>query len=67
MVLNLNQTISKLQQGFQRVTNLRLYHLERNLYRSQQNRRDTLEFIPMDVEEQQMEDKVIISFLNTPK
>ena len=31
MVLNLNQTISKLHDDFQRVTNLRLYHLERNL------------------------------------
>ena len=65
MVLNLNQTISKLHEDFQRVTNLRLYHLERNLCMSQQyNRRDTLEIIgiPMHVEEQQMEDEIIEIF-----
>ena len=36
MVLNLNERISKIQEDFQRVTNLRLYHLERNLAMTQQ-------------------------------
>ena len=31
MVLNLNQRISKIQEDFQRVNNLRFYHLERIL------------------------------------
>ena len=66
MVLNLNQTISKLHEDFQRVPNHRLHHLERNLCTSQQyNRRDTLEIsgiLPMHVGEQQMEDEVLEIF-----
>ena len=65
MVLSLKQTISKLHKDFQRVTNLRPYHLQRNLCMSQQyNRRDTLGIsgISMHAEEQQMEDEVIEIF-----
>ena len=62
MVLEQNQTISKLHEDFKRVTNLRLCHLERDLSMSQQyHRRDTLEIsgIPMHVEDQQVEDEVV--------
>ena len=62
MLLEQNQTTSKLHEDFKRVTNLRLYHLEIDLSMSQQyHRRDTLEIsdIPMHVEDQQVEDEVV--------
>ena len=66
MVLNLNERISKIQEDFQRVTNLRLYHLERNLAMTQQySRRDTLEIsgIPMHIDDdKQLEEEVVEIF-----
>ena len=65
MVLSLQQTISKLHEDFQKVNNLRFYHLERRLNMSEQySRRDSLEItgIPRDVEHDQLEDEVIEIF-----
>ena len=66
MVLNLNQRISKIQEDFQRVTNLRFYHLERYLPMTQQySWRDTLEIsaFPMHInDEKQLEEEVVEIF-----
>ena len=46
MVRNLNQTLSKLQEDYKKIINLRLYNLERSMNLSQQYlRRDTLELM----------------------
>ena len=61
-ILNLNSAISKLYEDQRKVTNLRLYHLERklNMY-SQYTRRDTLEItgIPLLIKDDKLEDEVI--------
>ena len=65
MVLNLNQRITKIQDDFQRITNLRFYHLERNLAMTQQySRRDTLEItgIPMHIDDKLLEEEVLEIF-----
>ena len=65
MVLNLNQRISKIQEDFQRVTNLRFYHLERNLSMTKQySRRDTLEIsgILMHIDDDKQLEEVVEIF-----
>ena len=62
MVRNLNQTLSKLQEDYKKIINLRLYNLERSMNLSQQYlRRDTLEIngIPNSVSDDGIEDEVI--------
>ena len=59
MVLNLNNTVSKLQEDYKHIINLRLYTLERNMNMSHQYyRRDTLEIngIPSNVDEKAIEE-----------
>ena len=61
MVFNFNSTISKMDEDFRKVTNLRFYHLERRVnMNSQHSRRDTLEItgIPVDVVDEKLEDEV---------
>ena len=59
MVLKLNSTISKMDEDFRKVTNLRFYHLERRVnMNSQYSRRDTLG-IPADVVDERLGDEVI--------
>ena len=65
MVLTLTDTVSKLQEDYKKVINLRLYDLERNMNMSQQyHRRDTLEIsgIPSTVKNDEIEDEVIEIF-----
>ena len=65
MVLTLTNTVSKLQEDYKKVINLRLYNLERNMNMSQQyHRRDTLEIsgIPSTVKNDEIENEVIEIF-----
>lgn len=62
IVVSLQQTICKLQDDFQKINNLRLYHVERRLNMTEQySRRDTLEItgIPMNIPDEKLEDEVI--------
>ena len=65
MVLTLTNTVSKLQEDYKKVINLRLYNLERNMNMSQQyHRRDTLEIsgIPSTVKNDEIENEVLEIF-----
>ena len=65
MVMGLNSKISQLHEDFRKVTNLRLYHLERKLnMKSQYSRRDSLEItgIPKNIQDEQLEDEVLEIF-----
>ena len=62
LVLSLSDTIVKIQEDYKKVTDLRLYHLERNANMTNQYyRRDQLEIsgIPPSVKDNEMEDEVI--------
>ena len=65
MVISLTNTVSKLQEDYSKVINLRLYNLERNFNMSQQYlRRDSLQItgIPTHINDAQIEDEVIEIF-----
>ena len=62
MVIDQHQLITKLQEDYKKIINLRLYNLERNANLSQQYyRRDCIEIsgVPMDVLDDKIEDEVI--------
>lgn len=65
MVQGLNEKLSKIQEDYQKVINLRLYNLERRMnMNAQYQRRDTLEItgIPADIPQEELEDDVIDLF-----
>ena len=65
MVQTLNEKMSKLQEDYKKVVNLRLYNLERSTnLNAQYLRRDTIELsgIPESVSQDQLEDEVIDIF-----
>ena len=62
MVIQLKTDISKMQEDFMKITNLRLYHLERSQNMSTQyNRRESFEIvgIPPTVPDDKLEDEVL--------
>ena len=62
VVLQLKGEISKLNDDYRKVTNLRLYHLERNQNMYQQyGRRESFEIvgIPQNIVDERLEDEVI--------
>ena len=62
IIFKLKEDMSKMQDDFQKVTNLRLYHLERNANLSlQYGRMESFEIvgIPQTVPDDQLEDEVI--------
>ena len=62
IIVDLNEKITKIQNDYHKITNLRLYNLERNAYMNAQYlRRDTFEItgIPADIDNENIEDQVI--------
>ena len=65
IILSVNEKNEKLKDDYQKIINLRLYHLERDLNMSlQYSRRDTIEItgIPPVIEDQDLEKEVIEIF-----
>ena len=65
MVLSLTQTVSKMQEDYKAIINLRIYNLERNMnMMGQYSRRDTLEVsgIPLTVKDDELEKEMIEIF-----